>query len=233
MQVIPPYPAYNYFRRPESATCPAQLADLAVLSYEVDPFITNTLAKSPFKLKAIITSGDIQAIITTIGQLYVVSFRGTTSLQDWLIDLDFEKNDQGIHRGFYDAVSPLIPKIKDYIIGYPVIFTGHSLGAALTTISLFKTIGATTSSSLVTFGSPRVGDALFAKTVQREASLVLRYVHGEDIVPTVPMEDLGFQHVGDAIQLKQMPRPLINFFCPRHIFDHVPTNYSERLWEIA
>ena len=74
----------------------------------------------------------------------VISFRGSSNIQDWLDDLDFIKVpypgvDGGeVHKGFYDAWLDLLPKVMpqaqsllDAHKGGNVLITGHSLGAAL------------------------------------------------------------------------------------------------------
>jgi hypothetical protein len=245
MKVVPPYPKYPCFRRP-TRDLTLLAVDLSTLSYEDDPFIRKTLStnpNSPFLLGNILTSGDIQAIVARCKwpcddpstSITFVAFRGTTTLTDWIVDFDFPLNENGIHRGFYDAAMPLIPTISEMVNGQRVVFTGHSLGAALATIAAAMVATAKTKER-ITFGSPRVGNSGFAHRAMDGLFKAKRYVHGEDIVPTVPPDypELGFNfvHVGHEILLKEMPRPWVNIFCPKHIFDHVPTNYCERCWQM-
>lgn len=82
--------------------------------------------------------------------------------------------------------------------GAATLFTGHSLGAALTVLAAADL--ATTfniAPMLITFGNPRVGDAnfhgFFNTLVPPQNST--RLVNNDDIVPHLPsMEPLGFQH---------------------------------------
>ena len=50
--------------------------------------------------------------------------------------------------------------------------------------------------SVYTFGSPRVGDGVFAEIyAERLGSKTYRLTHGRDVVPSVPNTLLGFRHV--------------------------------------
>ena len=241
MQVVPPYPDYQCFRR-STSDHDLLAIDLSILAYSDEASIRQALYGSAtgILLMDIVSSGDIQAIVARHAipcsspstNTTFVAFRGTTTLQDWLVDFNFEKNRLGVHRGFYEAAMPLAPRIAKLTQGQNAVFTGHSLGAALATIAAAM-VGARTK-SIITFGSPRVGDAKFAKGLLGQLQEAKRYVHGEDIVPTVPMESLGFDHVGPERHLEQMPRPWSNVFCPRRVFDHVPIGgYAENLWRQA
>ena len=248
--VVPPYLTYNYFR--EVGNYDAQFADLAILTYADRDFIYSKLNSppSPFIPVEIIEQGEVQAIVASSDVLpkdgpgaTVIAFRGTRTLdlKDWLIDASFKMNDKGVHEGFYNAAMPLVPRLRQLVNGKSVVFIGHSLGAALATIALWGTADQTKNASLITFGSPRVGNKAFADNVWNKTELPIgsdgtisystrRYVHGEDMVPMVPPEDMGFSHVGPDFAISQMPRPLANIFTLRQIFDHVPTLYAERLW---
>jgi predicted lipase len=62
----------------------------------------------------------------------------------------------------------------------PILYTGHSLGAALATLAASLRPPET----LYTFGSPAVGDAGFAATL--EGAAIYRYVNCCDIVCRLP-----------------------------------------------
>jgi triacylglycerol lipase len=125
--------------------------------------------------------------------------------------------------------------VNEHTKGQNVWFTGHSLGAALTTLAMGNASYA--NANLVTFGSPRVGnanfrDSFFCRLRQVEkVPFLKRYVHGDDIVPEVPLESMGYVHIPGLLPLKAMPRPWENILIPRKVFDHIPTNYAERIWE--
>eukprot|EP00330_Aristerostoma_sp_ATCC50986_P010890 CAMPEP_0114582698 /NCGR_PEP_ID=MMETSP0125-20121206/6613_1 /TAXON_ID=485358 ORGANISM="Aristerostoma sp., Strain ATCC 50986" /NCGR_SAMPLE_ID=MMETSP0125 /ASSEMBLY_ACC=CAM_ASM_000245 /LENGTH=315 /DNA_ID=CAMNT_0001775779 /DNA_START=130 /DNA_END=1074 /DNA_ORIENTATION=+ len=75
--------------------------------------------------------------------------------------------------------------------GYTYVFTGHSLGAALTTHAALDTVlGGTISGGdaiMYNFGSPRVGNYAFANEVVGQLSEIARVVHWKDLVPHVPL----------------------------------------------
>ncbi|XP_057873662.2 phospholipase A1-Igamma1, chloroplastic-like [Cryptomeria japonica] len=75
-----------------------------------------------------------------------------------------------------------------------ITFTGHSLGAALATLSAYdiKQMLCTKHNfhqipvTVFAFASPRVGNLAFAKRVEKIGIKVLRFVNKRDVVPKVP-----------------------------------------------
>jgi pimeloyl-ACP methyl ester carboxylesterase len=101
--------------------------------------------------------------------IYVV-FRGSTSIADWVNNLDAVLTDYPrcskckVHKGFYKAQQSVISYITSSVQAlrqkypsYTVIVTGHSLGAAVATLTAIDLqesgMGAV---RLFNFGSPRV-----------------------------------------------------------------------------
>lgn len=134
----------------------------------------------------------------------IFAFRGTElKLDDIKTDLDFLKEETShgkVHSGFLSAYEDIKSKIKtDYDMlssGRNVYFTGHSLGAALSTLAI-DDIGKE-SDSLYTFGSPRVGCSNFVKQFNSRFKNTYRYRNENDIVTREPMALLGYRHVGDC-----------------------------------
>lgn len=97
-----------------------------------------------------------------------------------------------VHAGFWHSLLELLPGIeqwrKDSRVDQ-VTVTGHSLGAAMATLYA----GLHPEDELITFGSPRVGDATFAALFRGTA--MRRYVDCTDTVTTVPPPLLGFVHL--------------------------------------
>jgi predicted chitinase len=78
-----------------------------------------------------------------------------------------------------------------------VTVVGHSLGSALATLYAMEnaTNGKIHNPLLCTFASPRVGDAAFVAAFSTLPLTSWRIVNAPDIVPKLPPEIAGFQHV--------------------------------------
>lgn len=85
----------------------------------------------------------------------------------------------------------------------PTILLGHSMGGALAHLAaLDLKIGfGLRDVRVVTFGSPRVGNAVFASFFGEHVSEAWRFTHGRDIVPSVPPQLMGFRHVSREVWL--------------------------------
>jgi len=128
----------------------------------------------------------------------LVAFRGTQQdFGDFADDLNALKRDwpQGgwVHGGFLEAFNTIWPGIDAWLGNHPGkrLFTGHSLGAALATLA--ASTKRTDPVTLITIGSPRVGNAEFASTLT--GVQMTRYVDCCDLVCRVPPAIFGFQHV--------------------------------------
>lgn len=140
----------------------------------------------------------------------VVAFRGTDKDDDRNLKTDMDlapetKDGHIVHRGFDQAldqvwdseVAPALAKFLALRPGAPVYFTGHSLGAALATISVTRFKGPV--GALYTVGSPRVGDDRFVRAVLEKTRQVFRFVNCQDIVTQIPPEFMlkhYYRHVG-------------------------------------
>jgi hypothetical protein len=134
--------------------------------------------------------------------LAVLAFRGTdandpTNLTDDAKFLPTKWPPGGlVHRGFADALDHILPNLKAALsqVQGRVLFTGHSLGAAMAT--LLASI--THPDFLYTFGSPRVGDHQFVSTLNGLNSR--RFVDCCDIVARLPPTSLlgiiNYEHYG-------------------------------------
>jgi hypothetical protein len=136
-------------------------------------------------------------------KLAVVAFRGTDAADptDLAEDAEFlqTKWDWGghVHRGFAAALDhirlPLTAELKQ--VQGRVLFTGHSLGAAMATLLASIRLP----DFLYTFGSPRVGDGEFVSALNGLANR--RFVDCCDIVARIPPESLlgmNYAHYGPA-----------------------------------
>jgi hypothetical protein len=130
----------------------------------------------------------------------IVVFRGTEADDptDILTDLKASKEPWSkggeVHAGFAEAWGKISAEVEAWLAtkreGHQdILFTGHSLGAALATLasSLHP------ESLLITFGSPLVGNDEFALVFAGHN--VMRYVNCCDIVTRIPPHALGYEHI--------------------------------------
>lgn len=238
MKTIPPYPNYHFFRR--YPNIPDQVAiDLSILVYSDMKFIEGVLSGvSWIDRWEFLSHGVTQALFVKPSPNKVldgnfVSFRGTEtfSIEDWMTDLNCKTDEFGIHRGFHDAYTKVAREVSQWDdVDVGTCYTGHSLGAALATIGAWNSYCRERHPTLITFGSPRVGTEDFLRRMPSVGQA--RYVHGQDIVPHLPPGN-AYVHLGCANHLEPMPKPLSNFLMPHSVFDHVPTLYAERIWQIG
>jgi len=132
----------------------------------------------------------------------LVAFRGTqpdeirhlaTNLQAQQIT--WTESAGRVHSGFAHAARSVLPQVREWIGTEArqrsrLIVAGHSLGAALATLS--ATVVAP--ELLVTLGSPRVGNAEFAATLA--GVNIVRLVNGCDIVTQLPPALSFYAHAG-------------------------------------
>lgn len=172
--------------------------------------------------KFIHSNDDCQLYTCNYKSSLIIWFRGTESLKDILIDLNFfrtplklKNNDKNVlvHQGFYNqfesVFTPLNKTINNYVLDYKnrnqhLIFVGHSLGGALATISAcyFSHVYPTLKVSCITFGSPRVGNNHFVNAFNSSVSESYRFVNDNDPVPCLPSR-LRYKHVNGCKWLYQ------------------------------
>ena len=138
------------------------------------------------------------AAVWASGSTIFVGFRGTDprSYEDLRTDFDARQTRLGdgalVHAGFYRAwraVRGDVRRAIDAAAGgreATVCYTGHSLGGALATLAASESGG-----RLVTFGCPRVGDAVFASSFCETCGDAVRVVTAGDVVPRLPRGTLA------------------------------------------
>jgi triacylglycerol lipase len=192
------------------------LACAANLAYMDEADIAPVIKAWGFSQFRFFDHKETQAFVCGNSKTILVSFRGTepSKLKDWMSDLKArkEKGPVGkVHRGFKGALNKVWPDVTNYVSSIrtrnqKLWFTGHSLGAALATLAAARTqlTDGVPVQGLYTFGHPRTGDQEFAQGLDSALSgLVYRFVNNNDVVPRVPLREMGYRHVGRFVYFTQ------------------------------
>lgn len=127
-------------------------------------------------------------------------------LQDTLLPTDINNitGEVKVHQGFWNVYSNfrtyLVSKLSGTKKGF--VCTGHSLGAAISTISMMDLMGLSNGTSIhYSFASPRVGDISFAEqfntAISKGKYISYRVNNTEDVVPQLPLPEINgiYEHV--------------------------------------
>ena len=191
---------------------------VAAVSARRPPVVTRQqiLARANLQEAHFLDRGGTQCAVlvprTTVPEPFgVLVFGGTTRLMDWRANLYaglVRHRSAKVHGGFLRALdviwSDLVTRLRD--VAGPLFYTGHSQGAALATLSASRQ----PPRAVYTFGSPRVGDGDFVRSLAH--TRIYRVVHGADVVTVVPPR-IGkhcFRHVGELHYLARDGRQLVD-----------------------
>ena len=230
-------------------------ANISAITYE-DPKQSKSKFKSfGFDIVEFFNIDGAQAyLLKDMNGIYVLSFRGTevTEKSDVLADLKAGKNNEAcggkVHVGFKGEINKLWPAIEKAIVNVGSLYvTGHSLGAAMATIASSRMQSKVT--ALITFGSPRVGNAEFVKSLNVEH---YRVQNNCDDVTKVPFRFVGFRHHGthkymnyygafrDLTPLQRVKDMVRSRLKARSkgqkfigVFDHMMANYIAKLEKLG
>ncbi len=161
---------------------------------------------------------DTQLLITINNNSLYICFRGSSSLKDWIVNLDLNltkctKNNKSykIHNGFnnqYTSVkNDIINKISHLLNIYNInniVITGHSLGGAIATVCSLDLIDNpllfNKTVYCVTFGCPRVGNKDFINLYNSYDIKTHRIVTKGDPIVKLPFNG-NYRHVCSSIYL--------------------------------
>ena len=130
--------------------------------------------------------------------------------------------DARVHRGFRDGASTVVRGVMNVVErmsrgeeggegaggpAKPVWVAGHSRGGALAMLAAAAFARAREQdpafpplAGVYTYGQPRVGNGVFAETLDARQVPIVRFVNGDDPIPRVPPESparrQGYQHAG-------------------------------------
>ena len=180
-------------------------AKLSAHAYKSKKVAVAACKKMGFPWAQLISKGGAEVLIAKDRNDLWFAFRGTepSKLNDVTADLKLAKQAAmaggKVHSGFQEEVNDLWMDILKELehnsqlkVKKDVYMCGHSLGAAMATISATRH----QPEELFTFGSPRVGGPKFIKNIKCPH---LRFQNNNDIVTRLPPAWLGFAHHGEMI----------------------------------
>jgi len=181
--------------------------------------------------------GDDEVSIGLICQVdqkgdLVIAIRGTEGIREWVHDAEFDlvpcpflagagRTEDGftaMYESLKTGTEPDSPTVVKALgkLTFPrpvssVTICGYSLGGALATLLALDVAANTvfTSPAVYTYGSPRTGDSLFARTYDQVVSDSYRIANRLDIVPALP-PPIAYEHVlspDELIPIRLTPLP--------------------------
>jgi hypothetical protein len=177
------------------------LAKLASIAYAQPLSARKIFKKAGFTDNIYFDKDGAQAYGIEKNGIVFLAFRGTepTQASDLIADAKawHKKSQYGgsVHAGFRGEIDKLWPEIEEWIgkhQGKQIYVTGHSLGAAMSTIATSRLPAGTI---CYNYGSPRVGSPGFSKEFDKKYELH-RFVNNNDAVCRVPLWAMMFRHVG-------------------------------------
>ena len=192
-----------------------KMVHLSNLAYSSDEsFVDKKLKEMGYEPCKWFKNDNTQSFVTRDKntRTIIVCFRGTDEPSDMLNNVKawLRKTQEGgghIHSGFADSLNHVGSDIFDYLrlqrfdSDWRIIFTGHSLGAALATIMAYrlKYEDRNRDKIIYTFGSPRVGDGRFVKEIKEITHY--RFVNNNDIVTRFPFRFFLYRHHAKAVYI--------------------------------
>jgi triacylglycerol lipase len=206
------------------------LGQAAHLAYKDPSTIESTLPGWNMKLVQFFDHFNTQAYLAANDQTCILAFRGTQPdmIADWLCDMDcaFIPAPGGmegrIHAGFWKGLDSVWPNVWTALQKErgtrSLWITGHSLGGALAVLAtarLHFTLSQPVN-GMYTYGQPRVGDKEFCACFdQGFGDKAFRFVNFHDIVPRIPLRNMGYEHQGKFFYFNE------NKYDPKTTWDQV------------
>lgn len=148
--------------------------------------------------------------------LVVLTFQGSVNIRSYFDDITFAFTTCNlvvgclVHSGFWEAwtntraaVLAGVAEATSAHPGYKVVVTGHSLGAAVATLAAADLRVNGTSADLYNYGSPRVGNDIFANFVTNQTGINVRVTHTDDPVANLPPNWIDYRHISPEYWIEQ------------------------------
>ena len=129
-----------------------------------------------------------------------------------------------LHAGFYAAwlevKASVFAGVKAATAAnptYKIVTTGHSLGGSTATIGAAYLRKAGYAVDIYTYGSPRVGNGVFAKFVTAQPGAEFRVTHGNDPIARLPPIIFNYRHTSPEYwHIDDVPAPSNFTLCTGH-----------------
>jgi predicted lipase len=156
------------------------------------------------------TNTDVAGYVAVdhTNKLIVVSFRGSTTIDAWITNFQFDTINTDIcsgctaHRGFWnswvdarDRVTPAVKQASSTYPSYQITVVGHSLGGAIASLAAAQLRNSGLAAALYNFGSPRIGGTKISSYITNQPGGNFRITHWNDPVPKVPLITMGYVHI--------------------------------------
>ncbi|PTB69470.1 alpha/beta-hydrolase [Trichoderma citrinoviride] len=147
-------------------------------------------------------------------QQIILAVRGSKNIRNFIADIEFAFEDCDfapgceVHDGFQkawneiaDAATAAVTQAAAANPAFGIVATGHSLGGAVATLAatVLRTQGFPV--DVYTYGSPRVGNDVYANFVTSQPGGEFRVTHVDDPVPRLPPLLLEYRHVSPEFWL--------------------------------
>ncbi|KAF7164530.1 hypothetical protein CNMCM5623_009027 [Aspergillus felis] len=137
----------------------------------------------------------------------VIAFRGSYSVRNWITDATFPLTDPGLcdgcqaELGFWtawklvrDDILPIVQDLKTRHADYKVVVVGHSLSAAIASLTAADLRTQNYNAILYAYAAPRVANKPLAKFITDQGNNY-RFTHRDDPVPKLPLLTMGYVHI--------------------------------------
>lgn len=197
------------------------LAQASYSVYSIDEWNCTTCNKNA-KLEYIIENQGSKALqgYDKYTNTIFTSFRGSSNIHNWLENIRVKKiapyvnASINVENGFYNAYNYIKSQLFDNLIKLQnkyktsdLLITGHSLGAAMSTLMTYDILTIYTDYNIkyfINFGSPRVGNKDFVNSFNSYNINSYRITHYYDVVPHVPEEFIGYLHISNEIWYNEL-----------------------------
>jgi pimeloyl-ACP methyl ester carboxylesterase len=158
-------------------------------------------------------SAGLQAMVAASEDVTVVSFRGSTEVEDYLNNARFGLTDAadlglvgqlhaGFNRALYESWAALYELVGGFADrGQPVWLTGHSLGGTMALVTAVKLdLAGFRVAGVYSFGGPRPGNRAFTQYVLgRLRTRSVRVVNHLDLAPRIPPASIAAEQAARVL----------------------------------